>query len=167
MCCECVRRFVVCDGSGNLVCVSADDEIAIYVDFSLVLHLTGSGFFPLDAGILIDDLDVGITEIKCIAVCHAVVSAVDRKRTDAVAGQDAVLASVVADEEITAFFLDFLRCIEEQIIPVELQNLCGRHMVFKIFSAQVDRCFEINAVVAEVDETYEFVMGKAGKQAVF
>lgn len=167
MCCECVRRFVVCDGSGNLVCVSADDEIAIYVDFSLVLHLTGSGFFSLDAGILVDDLDVGITEIKCIAVCHAVVSAVDRKRTDAVAGQDAVLASVVADEEITAFFLDFLRCIEEQIIPVELQNLCGRHMVFKIFSAQVDRCFEINAVVAEVDETYEFVMGKAGKQAVF
>ena len=113
MCCECVRRFVVCDGSGNLVCVSADDEIAIYVDFSLVLHLTGSGFFSLDAGILVDDLDVGITEIKCIAVCHAVVSAVDRKRTDAVAGQDAVLASVVADEEITAFFLDFLRCIEE------------------------------------------------------
>ena len=108
MCCECVRRFVVCDGSGNLVCVSADDEIAIYVDFSLVLHLTGSGFFSLDAGILVDELDVGITEIKCIAVCHAVVSAVDRKRTDAVAGQDAVLASVVADEEITAFFLDFL-----------------------------------------------------------
>ena len=167
MCCECVRRFVVCDGSGNLVCVSADDEIAIYVDFSLVLHLTGSGFFPLDAGILVDDLDVGITEIKCIAVCHAVVSAVDRKRTDAVAGQDAVLASVVADEEITAFFLDFLRCIEEQIIPVELQNLCGRHMVFKIFSEQIDWRFEINAVVAEVDETYEFVMGKAGKQAVF
>ena len=55
MCCECVRRFVVCDGSGNLVCVSADDEIAIYVDFSLVLHLTGSGFFSLDAGILVDD----------------------------------------------------------------------------------------------------------------
>lgn len=40
-------------------------------------------------------------------------------------------------------------------------------MVFKIFSAQVDRRFEINAVVAEVDETYKFVMGKAGKQAVF
>lgn len=37
----------------------------------------------------------------------------------------------------------------------------------QIFSAQIDWRFEINAVVAEVDETYEFVMGKAGKQAVF
>lgn len=40
-------------------------------------------------------------------------------------------------------------------------------MIFEIFSAQVDRCLEIDAVVTEVDETYEFVMGKAGEQAVF
>ena len=40
-------------------------------------------------------------------------------------------------------------------------------MVFKIFSAQVDRRLEIDAIVTEIDETHEFVMGKAGKQAVF
>ena len=55
----------------------------------------------------------------------------------------------------------------DQCVCRKCVYLCGRHMVFKIFSAQIDWRFEINAVVAEVDETYEFVMGKAGKQAVF
>ena len=110
---ECVRRFVVCDGSGNLVRVSANDEITVYVDFCLVLYLPGGRFFFLDTGILVDDLNIGIAEIKRVTVCHTVIPAVDRERSYAVAGQDAVLAAVVANEKIAAFLLDLPGCIKE------------------------------------------------------
>ena len=66
------------------------------MDFSLVLHLTGSGFFSLDAGILVDDLDVGITEIMRITVKKQIVSAGNCIGFDPVAGQNGVLHAIIA-----------------------------------------------------------------------
>ena len=62
--CERVCRFVVCDGSSDLIRVGTDDEIAVDMDLRLVYCLTGSRFLLPETGIMVYDYDFVISEIK-------------------------------------------------------------------------------------------------------
>ena len=157
---ECIGRFVVCDCRSNLIRIRADDKVPIYVDFYKICDDSVCSGLPVYTCICVDDQNIGIPEIKGVSVYHAIISVINSKRMNPIAGQDTVLASVITDKQISAFLLYFFGTIKKEVIAVEFQDAVRRQVVFKILVAEIDWCFEVDPMITEVDQAYEFIIGK-------
>jgi hypothetical protein len=113
-----VGSFVVGDRGPDLIRISSDDIVSLYMNCSLI---TGSALLLLQGypHIMIQNLDILVAVVCVISVYEYIIPAGNGELPDSIAGQNAVLAAVMADEPVTTALLDSMGRIKKQIIPVE------------------------------------------------
>lgn len=117
--------------------------------FSLVL-------FAQYAVIAVDDFNIFITEVPFVPVDEQKIPSGDTVIFNPVAGQDIDLHAVIADEQMTAAAYDRMGGIVKQVVYIENVVIVGGKIVVKIIFPHIDRCFDVNPVVAEIDESHPF-----------
>jgi len=151
--------FVIGYGRFGFSFIAADDELPPQMDprlidrFSLVL-------FAQYAVIAVDDLDVFIAEVPFVPIDEQKIPSGDAVIFNPVAGQDIDLHAVVADEQMTAAAYDRMGGVVKQVVYIKCVVIVGGKIVVEIIFPHVYRRFDVDSVVAEIDERHPFGKGE-------
>lgn len=109
-----------------------------------------------DAVIGVDDADIGIAVIGRIPVDKDIIPSGYTVILDAIALGDIVLHAIVIDKEVIAAPHDLMAGIVEKIVIVKFEIIICLQIIGKKSLLQVDRCFDIHAVIPEIQKADGF-----------
>ena len=116
----------------------------------------------------IDIYDIFIAQVKRVLVCKCIIFSGRSKIPDAVAGKHGYLHAVVIDIQPSAPFEQLVAGKIKQVIDVKLIDFIRCQVIMKIRAVHINRIFDINAVIPEIQQgNYFFMMQqKAGKNSI-
>jgi len=131
--------------------IAADKEISVYMNFGYI-NLAAFDYLFCDAVVAVDDFDITVAEIGIVAVNKAVVAVLDCIVFDAVAGENVYLHAVICHKKVVAAFHDFMVGVIKQVVDIKLKTADLAVVIGESTVLQIDRCFDVDAVIPVVEE---------------
>ena len=155
-----IYGFIVCNGGLVEVMVGSDQIVAVDMDFYFITALAGWHFLLCDTIIGIDADDIGIPEIGRVVIGKIIVPVFNCIIADAIAVQDIYLHAVVCHKQVASAFHDLVIGIIKQIIDIKGKDGLAVVVIQEKMRHDINRCFDIDAVVPEIDQCNELVKAK-------